>query len=179
MPTQTSNNKLDFRQLLERLHDPFRLRVLVTGLMLVVGYAGIYMPLSSRIDDTTRKLSQERRRQELADQIDTLRAQVSKFQARLPDNTDTNEWVEYVLEGIRKFPLKLNTLDSDSPRRVGPYEAMVLRIDLEGEFHDLDAFLHWLETNQRLFRVDSAKIAPARQASGELTMQLTLLGVKG
>jgi len=36
-----------------------------------------------------------------------------------------------------------------------------------------------LETNERLFRVDSVKIAPARTGSETLNVQLTVLGVMG
>lgn len=191
MPTQPGPKKVDLNELLNRLRDPLRLRIFVTGLMLLIGYAAIYTPLSGRIEQTTRKLNEQQRRQALAHEIDRLRAQVSKFHARLPADSDTNQWVQYVLDGIRKFPLKLKTLDSESPRRIGPYQAVVLHIDLEGEFDDLDAFLRWLETDQRLFRVDTARIAPSRrggayraartsgQQNGKLAMQLTLLGVSG
>ena len=176
---QTGDTKAQLHELAEQLHDPMRLRVLVTAVMLLVGYVAIFMPFSSRIEEKTRRLSDERKRQALANEVDGLRAQVEKFQARLPEDTDTNQWVHYVLDGIRRFPLKLNGMDSQSPQRVGPYEAVVLRIDVEGEFKELDSFLHWLETNQRLFRVDSAKIAPVRNANDRLTMQLSLLGLKG
>ncbi len=176
---ETGDTKAQLRELAEQLHDPFRLRIVVTGVMLAVGYVAIFMPLSGRIEETTRKLSDERKRQVLANEIDCLRAQVEKFQSRLPEDTDSNQWVKYVLDGIRRFPLKLNGMDSQSPQRVGPYEVVVLRIDLEGEFKELDSFLYWLETNQRLFRVDSARIAPTRNANGKLTMQLNLLGLKG
>jgi Tfp pilus assembly protein PilO len=171
--------KTDLCELLEKLRDPIRLRILTTGVMLLVGYAGIYLPLSGRIEETSRELSNQCRRQKLAHDVDCLRAQVQKFQDRLPANSDTNQWVQYVLEGIRQFPLKLNNLDSHSPERLGPYEAVSLSVDVEGEFHQLDAFLHWLETNPRLFRIDSAKIAPSRNEEDRLTMQLTLLGLKG
>ncbi len=168
-----------FHELLQRLRSPTRLRVAVTAVMLLVGYAGIYLPLSGRIEDTTRKLNGEHRRRNLAHEIDCLRAQVGKFRARLPADTDTNQWVQYVLDGIRRFPLKLNNMDSRDPQRVGPYEGVVLYIEVEGGFDELDSFLHWLETNDRLFRVDSAKIAPARNEDNKLTMQLDLVGLKG
>lgn len=176
---QIGNGKAELSELLERLRDPLRLRVLVTGTMLVVGYLAICTPLSQRIDEASRKLADERKRLHLANDIDCLRAQVAKFQSRLPDDTDTNQWVQYVLGGIRQYPLKLNNLDSHASERVGPYEAVVLDVDVEGKFSDLDSFLHWLETNRRLFRVDSAKIAPARNQNDELTMQIHLLGLKG
>jgi len=176
---ERGGHSAELKRLLEQLRDPARLRMVTAGLTLLIGYAGIYMPLSRRIDQTSRNLQRECKRQEMANDVEFLRAQVEKFQDRLPENTDTNEWVQYVLNGIRKFPLKLVTLDSDSPRRCGPYDAVVLHVDLEGDFHDLDALLHWLEANQRLFRVESVAIAPASDRTDKLAMRLTLLGVKG
>src|SRR3990170_4594503 len=179
MTVELGNTHIDFGKLLQRLHDPRRLRLLVTVLVLAAGFVGVYMPLERRIEKTARTLDKEQKRYALAEEIEELRVQVAGFQARLPKNTDTNEWVQYVLEGIRKFPLKLSTLDSDDPQRVGPYEAVVLHMELEGEFQDLDSFLDWLDTNDRLFRVDSVKIAPPRGESNRLVMQLAVLGVKG
>jgi hypothetical protein len=84
-----------------------------------------------------------------------------------------------VLSGVRNFPLKLVQLDADSSRDVGPYKAVVLRIEFEGAFPDMDAFLRWLESNERLFRIDTVKIAPHRSGNGLMFMQLTVLGVMG
>jgi Tfp pilus assembly protein PilO len=165
--------------LAERLQDTGRLRVLVTATMVLVGYAGVYLPLSARIDAASRRLAREQKRRDLARDIEQLRAQVSAFKHRVPEKTDTNEWVQYVLVGVRGFPVKLVALDPGEPQRLGPYKAIVLRIELEGVYHDVDAFLNWLETNDRLFRVDAVKIAPARTGSEMLNMQLTVLGVMG
>jgi len=111
--------------------------------------------------------------------VECLRAQVEKFQNRLPQGTDTNEWINYVLCGTRRFPLKLIHLDTDPSRRVGPYEMVVLHVKLEGRHADLDSFLHWLESNERLFRVESVDVSSARCQEGRLAMQLTVLGMKG
>lgn len=173
-----SDTKAELKKLAERLHDPRQLRLLATGLMLAVGYVAIYMPLSSRIEESTRKLRREQKRNELAEDVERLRRQVETLQTRVPEDTDVNEWVQYVLDGIRRTPLKLATLDSGNPQRVGPYEAIVLHLELEGAFHDLDGFLEWIESNQRFFRVDSARIAPPRNQSDQRLMQLTLLGLR-
>ena len=174
-----SDKLSELKKLVERLHDPFQLRALITGLVLAVGYVGIYMPFNHHIQQTTRKLRHEQKRENLADEIEQLRAQVESFQARLPKETDTYEWVQYVLGAIRETPLIVTSLDPDDPQRVGPYEAVVLQLELQGAFEDLDSFLDWVESNERLFRVDSAKIAPPRDDNGKLSMQLTLLGLKG
>ena len=57
-------------------------------------------------------------------------------------------------------------------------EDVVLRIELEGEYQSLESFLAWLEGNERLFRMDSARIAPSRYSTEQLVMQLNLLGLK-
>ena len=176
---QDSDKKTSFAKLLEQLHDPVRLRIFVTGIMLAVGYAGIYMPLSDRIEGTTRKLNDAHKLHALGNDIENLRAEVDKFRDRLPQKTDSNEWVQYMLDGIRMFPAKLINLDLDDPQTVGPYRAVVFHIELAGEFDELDAFLHWLEANHRLFRVDSAEISPARRQGEGLVLQLTVLGMKG
>ena len=178
MQVKTEQNKIAVAKLIERLHDPIQLRVLITALMLAVGYAGVYVPLSDRITETSRELDKELKHQALVDDVEHLKGQVDQFRARLPEDTDTNEWVQYVLGGVRKSPMKLVDLDSDSIRRVGPYEAVVLRIELEGEYQSLESFLAWLEGNERLFRMDSARIAPSRYSAGQLVMQLNLLGLK-
>jgi hypothetical protein len=166
-------------RLLGMLRNPVQLRVAITALVLAVAYAGIYMPLSGEIEETTRKLSFERKRLELARDVERLEAQYKRFKRRLPEKSDTNEWVQFVLGGLRPLPLKLIALEKDPMRDVGPFKAVVLRIELEGLFPDMNRFLGWLETNERLFRVDSVRIQQHRSGNGLQVMQVTVLGLKG
>lgn len=165
--------------LLEHLYNPAKLRGLVTVVVLLLGYLGVYMPLSGSIDGTGRNLRKEERRLELACEVEHLRTQFDSFKNRLPAKRDANEWVQYVLDGVRKLPLKMAKLDSEAARDVGPYKVVVLRMELEGAFKDLDKYLEWLETNPRLIRIDSVRIAPHRSGNGVLVMQLVVLGVMG
>jgi type II secretory pathway component PulM len=168
---KTGKSRIDLAGLIERLHDPLQLRVFVTGLMVAIAYLAIHLPLSARISETTSKLNKQRKRQAMADEIEHFREQVELFQPRLPEKTDTNEWVQYVLDGIRAHPMKVVGLDSEDTRNVGPYQAVVLRIEL-------DSFLCWLEENERFFRVDSVRIAPARHSAAKLDMRMTVLGMR-
>jgi hypothetical protein len=162
----------------ERLRDPLQFRIFITVVMLAVGYLGIVMPLGDRIAQTATVLKKAKEHQTLVKEIKALEAQVNRVVARLPKNSDTNEWVQYVLAGVRKLPVRLLNLGSDDPRRVGPFEAVVLRVALRGNYKDLESFLAWVETNERLFRIDGVTIAPAR-GSDKLDMDMTLLGLRG
>ncbi len=57
-------------------------------------------------------------------------------------------------------------LDTDAPKDVGAYRAMVVRIDVEGTFRDVNAFLRRVEANRRLLRIDLIKLDPVRGTDG-------------
>ena len=147
--------------------------------MVLVGYAGIYYPLDSSIAETNAKLAKEQRRLDLARDLEHLREQFRNIKTRLPPKADSNEWVQYLLEGIRGFPVNLVALNAEPSKDVGPYKAVVLRIELEGPFRNVNALLRWLETNERLCRVDVIRIVPHQKDHRLVKMQLTVLGVMG
>ena len=164
-------------RVLDRLHDPVQLRATVTAMVLLAAYAGIYAPLSGEITDATVAIDHQQKLCRLAADVEHLRAQYQSFANRLPKQSDSKEWVQYLLGGVRRFPLRLTALDCDPPRDVGPYKAVVLRVELEGAFFDMDALLRWLESNHRLLRIDSVRISPSRSNRNVLVLQLTVLGV--
>ena len=187
-PTETGERRADLKaQLLGWLHDPLQLRILLIGAVLLAGYAGVYTPLSAQIAETTTKLSRERKMAELADSLEQLQARCDSFAKRIPQQADSKEWLQYMHEGIRRFPLKPTKLDCLTQRQVGPYRAVVLTITLEGSFFDLDQFLRWLESNPRLLRVDDISIALASsneranmgsaRNKDDMIMRLTVLGM--
>jgi Tfp pilus assembly protein PilO len=133
--------------------------------------------LSGQIAGASAEIDGERKLCQLAADVEHLRTQYRSFADRLPKQSDSKEWVQYLLGGIRRFPLRLTTLECDPPRDVGPYKAVVLRAELEGAFFDMDALLRWLESNPRLLRIDSLRIAPSRSSRDVLVLQFTVLGV--
>jgi len=188
--TEIGERRADVKsQLLERLHDPLQLRIVLIGLVLLVGYAGVYTPLTAQIAETTTKLTREQKMAELAANLEQLQARCNSFAKRIPQPADSKEWIwkQYMQEGIRRFPLKLTKLDYLAPRQVGPYKAAVMTIVVEGSFFDLDQFLRWLEASQRLFRVDDLSISLSNGSEkgstggtgnkDDMIMQLTVLGL--
>lgn len=163
----------------EQLRDPFRFRILVTVIALAIAYLGVYGTLSGRIVDTKRHLKKETEREALAQDVELLRAQKDHFVNRLTKNADANEWIQYLLGGVRSLPLELINLDSEDERKVGPFKCVAMRLSVSGEIEHLDALLHWLETNERIFRIDVFQIEPARGDETQRLLNITLLGLKG
>ena len=190
IPTETGERRAGLKaQLLERLHDPLQLRILVIGLVLAAGYGGVYMPLGAQIAETQANLAREKKMADLAANLEQLQAQQRSFDKRLPHQADTKEWTQYVYEGIRSFPLKMSRLNCLGLKRIGPYRVVALQIELEGSYFDLDQFLRWLESNPRLFRTDEISIGlvnakqQGKQKDDEnlddMRMKLTVLGMAG
>ena len=163
----------------EKLQDPFRFRIFVAVIALAIAYLGVYGTLSGRIEDTKRQLKKETEREALAQDVELLRAQKEFFANRLTKSADANEWIQYLLGGVRQLPLELINLDSENERKVGPYKCVAMRLSVSGEIEHLDALLHWLETNERIFRIDVFQIEPSRADEKQRLMNITLLGLKG
>jgi len=174
------NYAQQIRKVTEQLRDPFRFRMFVTLVALGVTYFAIYIPLNGRIEATKRKLKQEEALTALSEEVAFLRVQMESFEHRLVKDSDANEWFEYVLNGVGALPaLQLVNLDTKDERKVGLYRAFGLQLEVTGEMKDLDALLNWLETNDRLFRIDQIKLTPDRKDPTRRFMQLDLLGLKG
>ena len=73
------------------------------AVVLLTGYLAVYRPLSDQIDETTRKVDRDRKMLDLAGGIEQLQKQYHSLEDRLPQQVDTKEWVQYMLEGIRGF----------------------------------------------------------------------------
>jgi Tfp pilus assembly protein PilO len=176
MTTETSERRAGWKSnLLARLHDPIQLRIGVVILVFALGYAAIYMPLMEQISATARRLEREQKVLGFAENLEQLQKQYRVFADRVPQQTDTKEWVQYVLEGTRQFPVKVLNLDCRDPRAMGPYRVITLQIDLEGPFMELNRFLAWLEANRRLLRVDDITISPPRNGASSNGMAMHVM----
>jgi hypothetical protein len=162
-----------------RLRDPLQLRLVVGGGMLAAWYLLAYAPLSQGIEQAARERTRAEDHLAVARDLEVLRIQEAKYQARLPIGTDPNEWVEYLLGGVRHSTVRLLKLEPQILKKLGPYEIVVIRVELQGSYANLSTLIAWIETNQRFLRIDSLTLQPMRSVDSDLTLGLTVLGVMG
>jgi Tfp pilus assembly protein PilO len=162
-----------------RLRDPLQLR-LILGVGMLAGWASlVYLPISDGIEQAVQDRARAAAHSAVARDIEALRIQDAKYKARLPTATDPNEWVEYLLGGLRNSAVRLLKLEPQILRKHGPYDVVVVRIEAQGSYNDLSALLAWIETNPRLLRIDSLTLQPSRGLDGDVVLNLTVLGVMG
>ena len=159
------------------LRDPLKLRAALAAVALGGWYGLAFAPLSARVEESGKRRGQAEAHLELAREIEALRVAAADFKGRVPSRVDTNEWVEYVLAGVRRFPVRLLRLEPMGVRKHGPFNLAQLSLELQGTYRDLDAVLGWVESNPRLMRVDGLSIAPASGKGKGIDMKLNILGL--
>jgi hypothetical protein len=159
---------------LKHLSNPMKLRLTAVFLMAAIGVGGVYFPLSKRIQETQKKLDDERNRSNKIKDMENLLNSVELYRNRISDSSDTNEWAQYILDGLLDFKVKLRGMESSEPKRVGPYNAVAISIEIEGAFEQLREIVEWFEKSQRLLRIDSMRF---EKRPDNLLMKLVVLGL--
>jgi len=159
---------------IKHLSNPVKLRLTTVFVLVAVGIVLVYMPLSKRIQAAKKLLEDERERNEKICDVEKLQKQARSYRNRIGDNSDTNEWVQYTLDGLRNFRVKLREMESSEPRRVGPYRAVTLSMEIEGVYPQLKGYVEWLEKSERVLRVDSVRFEKRPQ---NLLMKIIVLGL--
>ena len=170
---------LGANQWLDKLRDPTHLRWALAGLALGLGYFGIHWPCNEYSLTLTRQLANEKSRARLVEQVIGLRKELKSFEDHVPNHpADATEWRQGVLSALRNSKLVLISLEPDKVQRLGPYELQILRLELEGNYHELDKFLEWIENDPRL-RIDALSVSPDKTTGATLLFQMNLTGILG
>ena len=166
-------------KLAARMHDPLQLRFALGLALLALWYFAGYTRMDARIASTTNQLDLDRKRLALAQEVESLRVEEAAFADRLPPRSDPNEFLQFILDGVRAFPVKLNSLIPEKPREAGPFQVASVKLDVEGNYAALSSLLQWVENNKRLLRVDSLKCDPDSRDDKILKIQIQILGLMG
>ena len=156
------------------LADPGKMRLVVVMVLAGLAVGAVYMPISDRIEESGRKTAAERKRFDVIKDVETLRTEANTYRPRISEKGDTNDWVQYLLGGLRQAKVGLRDMESKEAQEVGPYKAVNLALVVEGTFPQLRQFLEWLEQSDRLLRIDLIRLE--RQA-GVVTMKVQVLGL--
>jgi hypothetical protein len=155
-------NSALLKNILRRFHDPAQLRWILTGLVVAIAIVGVYLPLSGRADDMERKATHEKERLALIKDLEHLREDYKEIKKHLPTKWVPSDWAAYLSDGTRKHEgLTLIGLETQSTRSMPPFKLAVFMLVLDGTFPLFDDYLRWLDTNDKILRVDTVKIEPS------------------
>lgn len=158
------------------LSDPLKMRLVVIIGMTAIAIMAVYRPLVGQIETKQRQLVSQKKRAGLIANVEALRKQTKIYRPRIGEKSDTNEWVQYILRGLRKSGVKLRDMSSRQPRKVGPYKAIVLTVEVQGNYKAVKSLMEWLDQSDRLLRVDTIR---CQKKLGSIEVKVILLGLVG
>ena len=161
---------------LKQLRQPLKLRVLLVPGRIAGWYLAILQPLepTRRPPPPPASAANARGLPPLA-RSTSSRNPSSPTKGRVLVGADINELMRYVITQMRTSPLKLLDLKPEKPKDLGPFEALGLKLTLEGRYTEIDEFLKWVETDERLLRIDAIRLDPLAKDPSRLTAQVLLL----
>jgi len=161
-------------QIAALIGDPIKMRLAVVFAVAALGVGGIYYPFSDQIAGKRAAMETEKNRLETVQQVDSLRRDVAEFRSRIGKQSDSNEWVQYLLDGSRKIGVQLRGMEIKEPRKVGPYVAVSLQLEVQGTYPQLRSFVEWLDQSDRLLRVESLRL---EKTPNVILMKIYVLGI--
>lgn len=158
----------------QHLSDPVKLRLFTAGALLLLVTVLVYMPLYKVIDRNKKLLAAAKERNGYITDCEKLRAQAMAFRPLIEEKPDVTGWIGYLLDGMRKFQVKLRSMNPQKENKVGPYKAAALSMDIEGSYQELKNYIEWLESSKSLIRVDELKLTKGQK---NMLMKITVLGI--
>lgn len=164
------------RLLFKQLSHPLKLRLALCVAILVSWQLLFFSPLGEEVAATTNRISREQKRALTAREIEQLKKSL-KPHRELIGGDDVHELMRHVMGRVRSSPLHLVDLRPEKPKDLGPFAAIGLQLSLEGAYKDIDDFLAWTESGERLLRVDAIQLVPNTRDPGRLLANITLVAL--
>lgn len=170
--------KRELGQLAEKLRDPFRMRMTVAAVAVVIMFLAISDPIQGRISDSAKDLRELKSKVRIGEEVMLLRDHWHAVEDRIIKGKGNDVVVSHLIDIIRQQQVELNRIDTQKAERLNSMYSIRVLIDVTGQFDALLGLLYELDTNQYLIRVESVAITPPSQEETVSTMNLSLRVLK-
>ena len=157
------NWRTEMEQVAEFLRDPFKMRMAVAGVTLIVMCFVINDPLQGRMKISQRDLQDLEAKVGTAQEIMLLRGHLSKLGDRFIKGQGSDVVVSYLIDIIRNEPVDLMRIDAMPPVKLGPLQTVRVNIEVTGDYRELIGLVHRLESDQYLVRIEDFSIVPPKR----------------
>lgn len=171
----TQPTSLDrLKALCERLRSPAKMTTALLGGILLLTILAGYMPADAALVAAKVRLEKAEKRALLGSSLDGFRGEYQLYEKRVWRGSNLTEWAEYLHGGVTKTAVRLVFMEPKPAIKLGPCTALTWSIELEGSFEELCRYVQWLESGERLVRIDRLVF----DLSGKrLSLSITLRGL--
>ena len=170
--------RTELEQLAEHLRNPFRMRMAVAGVAVVVMFFGVSEPLQGRMKKQKREVADLENTAKIAQEVVLLRSHLDAVQSGIMVADDNDAITSHLIDLVRNESVDLMRIDTEAPSRLGPLESIRVSMDVTGSFESLTRLLHQLESGIYLTRIENLVINPAERNRKTPSMQISLQMIK-
>ena len=139
------------------LQVPSRLRAIVILGIGIMGIGIFGIPLRMKMRALESELENQTTISELITGIQNMRATHTVYLKNLNSKGDINWWIEYVLNGSRKFEIKVREFKPNAPKvdaaQPGEFKGYLLGFRIVGDYVNVFKFVNWIESNRWSMRI--------------------------
>lgn len=159
--------------------DPVKFRLLVSGVLFVLGYLLWCGPAADALVAGRIKLERLSKRSKMADELKHFAEQEERVRARMPDTEDLGDWQDYVMSCVGDTGAKLRKLEPRKGMQRGKYRVVVMEIEADGSYESVVKLIDRLEKGERLVRLDRLSLEKKVASIGFRCVLMGLVRLRG
>ena len=165
-----------FKQKLDRLaSNAGRLKLIITGILLVGGILGLCRPQIQRIAEARHAIGKIEKKAKTAKDAKYLTRQKAIYEDRVWPRSDAGDWQDYVMGILKETDVELRRLNPRRQVKKGAYKLVELDVVVNGETPALLELLDRLERGERLLRITNFNLERGRD--GVLVLSCVAIGL--
>lgn len=176
--SKQSDWRAELEQLAEKLRDPFRMRMTVALVTVVIMCFAINDPIHGRMKRVRRELNQMEQVVQTAEQVMLLRERIADVDDRILRGKSNDIIVSHLMELVRSEDVELMRIDVQTPEKLGTLQSVQVTLDVDGEFSALMHLLHRFDCDDYLNRVETVSIKPPERERTVSAMSVSLRVLK-
>ena len=164
----------ELEQRAEKLGDPFRMRMTVAVVTVVIMCVAINDPILGRMKHVRRDLTQMQQTVRLANEVVLLRDRMADVEDRILRSKSNDVIVSHLINLVRQQDVELMRIDAQAPERLGSLQSVQVTLDVNGSYEALTQLLHRFDCDQYLNRVESVSISPPERDRTVPSMSISI-----
>jgi len=172
--SKQSDWRAELEQVAEKLRDPFRMRMTVAVVTVIVMCFAINDPIHGRMKKVRRELDQMKQTVRMAEEVMLLRDRMADVEDRILKSKTNDVVVSHLIELVRSEDVELMRIDAQAPQKIGLLQSVQVSLDVNGSFDALTQLLHRLDCDRYLNRVETISITPPERDRTVPTMSISI-----
>ena len=158
--------------------EPFKKPAMIAVPILLVLYAGVLNPLTSKVATSSSQLESMKVVAQYAGEYEDAKMKLTAYQRRLPFIKDKDEWLNYVITTTaRAYGITFDSISAQKETEVGNYLVVSRDVMVTTTYSSLGRWLAEIENSKILLRVTDLNIRRSQDNPGTVKVSFTLATV--